>query len=79
MSFLEAKQAKLITERLALRRRLAEVDGEIGRLDLLMAPKPVGDFFWQKRVNFDQTRAEQAAMQSDAKEMSRPPYENLVQ
>ena len=83
-NFLEAKQARLVTERLSLRQRLAQVDTEIGQIDLLLAGKPVahqggGDFFWQRRINYDQTRAEQAAEQSDAKQMARPPYESLIQ
>lgn len=86
-NFLDAKMNQLISERLALRQRLANVDTEIGRLDLLMSghPQPqatlpeTGDFFWQRRINFDQTRAEQAMQQSDAKQMARPPYESLIQ
>ncbi len=65
--------------------QVAEVKAEIQRLeygypsqDLTPVLRPV-DRFWQRKVNFDQTRAEQADMQSDAKESAGPRYDLLLQ
>lgn len=73
---------RLFEVRTRLQGELAEVDMEIQRLQMGIAPKleVPKDRFWRQTIDFNQTRTEQANAQSDAKQMvTQPPYENLLQ
>lgn len=64
---------------------VAEIEAEIQRVQMGRKPQdltpvlPPRDRFLLHQIDFNQTRAEQANEQSDAKAMKVVPYEHLIQ
>lgn len=76
---------KLKIRELYLMAELTEVRAEVQRLELGQQPHDLTpiqaprDRFWRQTIDFNQTRAEQAAEQSDQKQLTTVPYKHLLQ